>query len=168
MQTRTKQQCKWKLKQQQRQPYLIVDSLLTLSMWRDDTVPIPYYYKDIIIMLSLYELSYQVGLSSQVLYKPRCILMLQMLKEDSSEQKEICPNIYSNWQFWHLTMQPRTDSTNLMNLCIGCKQTTARKIMIVLLFDLLPSSWLVSTDKKLLDGIKWAKGSTFCRKSIEW
>lgn len=100
--------------------HLTVDSLLAVYVKRWHRAHPPATYRDIIIM-SLYEPSYQVGLSWSPPRGPVCA--------DASDaggrrwwKKKICPNIYSNWQLCRLTMQPRTDSTNLTNLCVGCKQ----------------------------------------------
>lgn len=54
--------------------------------------------------------------------------------------KEVYPNVYSEWQFWHLTMHHKTDRTNLMHVCVGCKHTAARKLMIIFL---LPRCFLI-------------------------
>lgn len=101
------------------------------------------------------------GLILKVLHEARCTLMLQMLEKDTGEQKKkekkICPNIYSNWQFWHLTMQPRTDSTNLTNLCVGCKQTAEEEDNDSP--SVCPSAFLLSCHCRHLQriNVKWAK-----------
>lgn len=75
--------------------------------------------------------------------------MPQMLRGDSGEQNKHRPNIYSNWQLRRLTMQLRTDSSDLTNLLLA--HAAAKKITTVLLLVLLLSDCLDTARRQKYD-----------------
>lgn len=97
------------------------DSLLAPSMWRDDFGPIPLLY--------LWGHYLNVGSGWEV--GSSWSLMLQCwrtaVNHRRKEKEKKCPNIYSEWQ------NKACDCSNLITFCVGCKHTSARKIIIPLL-----------------------------------
>lgn len=90
----------------------------------------PATYRDIIIMLALFEMNYEKWAHLEVLHMPGACWGRTVLNGGW------CPNGNSAWQFLHVTKQHRADSADLMDLNIACKHTAARKIQTVLLLSL--------------------------------